>query len=74
MDANKKWGIALLVLTGICLAVVAAVIGVIDPFFHYHKPLEGLSYPLNNERYQNDGIVKHFDYDAVITGDRKSVV
>lgn len=68
MDANKKWGIALLALTGICLAVVAAVIGVIDPFFHYHKPLKDLSYPLNNERYQNDGIVKHFDYDAVITG------
>lgn len=23
---------------------------------------------LNNQRYQNDGIIKHFDYDAVITG------
>lgn len=68
MDENKKWGVTLLALVGICLAVVAATIGVIDPFFHYHKPLGFLSYPLNNERYQNDGIVKHFDYDAVITG------
>lgn len=68
MDANKKWGISLLVLVGICLIGVGAVVAGIDPFFHYHKPLSFLSYPLNNERYQNDGIVKHFDYDAVITG------
>lgn len=40
----------------------------IDPYFHYHKPLQGLSYRLYNERYQNDGIVKHFDYDAILTG------
>lgn len=68
MDENKKWGVTLLILVNICLMGVGAIIGVIDPFFHYHKPLSFLSYPLNNERYQNDGIVKHFDYDAVITG------
>lgn len=68
MDANKKWGIALLALVGACLIGVSVITAGIDPFFHYHKPLKFLSYPLNNERYQNDGIVKHFDYDAVITG------
>ena len=68
MNADKKWGIALLTLTAACLIGVGTIIAVMDPFFHYHKPLEGLSYPLSNERYQNDGIVKHFDYDAVITG------
>lgn len=67
MDRDKKWGITLLVLVGVCLAGIAGLTAVVDPFFHYHKPLECLSYPLNNERYQNDGIVKHFDYDAVIT-------
>lgn len=41
---------------------------IVDPFFHYHKPLPGLFYVLNNERYQNDGILKHFDYNAIITG------
>lgn len=41
---------------------------IIDPCFHYHKPLGGLAYKIENERYQNDGIVKHFDYDAIITG------
>lgn len=41
---------------------------VIDPLFHYHAPLAGLAYPLDDERYQNDGIVRHFEYDALITG------
>jgi hypothetical protein len=41
---------------------------VIDPYFHYHAPIEGISYILNNERTQNDGILRHFDYDALITG------
>lgn len=68
LDVNKKWGIALLALVGACLFLVGGATAVIDPFFHYHKPLSFLSYPLNNERYQNDGIIRHFDYDAVITG------
>lgn len=36
--------------------------------FYFRKPILALSYPLVNERYQNDGIARHFDYDAVITG------
>lgn len=40
----------------------------IDPFFHFHAPIDGVSYRLANERYQNDGILRHFEYDAVIIG------
>jgi len=41
----------------------------VDPFFHYHKPhLESYYYTLDNQRSQNDGISKHFDYNALITG------
>ena len=40
----------------------------LDPFFHYHAPRQGFYYTLKNERAQNDGIVKQFDYDALITG------
>ncbi len=65
---SKKW-------IGLCLGVFlallvlpAALTAVIDPFFHYHAPLEGVSYIIDDERYQNDGIMRHFDYDAVITG------
>ena len=42
--------------------------GLVDPFFHYHKPLEQLAYPIDSERYQNDGISRNFTYDAVLTG------
>ena len=66
----KKW----------CISFIAAFLAFIllfggltiaaDPFFHYHKPLSFLSYymPDRDERYLNDGIVKHFDYDSIITG------
>ena len=45
----------------------------IDPFFHYHKPdTEKYFYELNNQRSQNDGVMKRFDYDALITGSSMS--
>lgn len=65
---NKKWSICFLTLALTLLIAAAALTGVIDPFFHYHAPLDALEYPLNNQRYQNDGIVKNFSYDALITG------
>ncbi len=39
---------------------------IIDPYFHFHAPYS--SYFLKNERYQNNGIVKHFSYNTLITG------
>ena len=60
------WGFALVLLIPLLLFVAFVVI--IDPFFHYHGPLKGVAYTISEERYQNDGIVRHFDYDAMITG------
>lgn len=67
---TKKWSIWLLILSLLALILLGAVTAIIDPFFHYHKPLPSLQYPMStdNERYLNNGIVRHFDYDAVITG------
>ena len=50
------------------LLLTAVFVIVIDPFFHYHGPIKGFPYVLSEERYQNDGIVRHFDYEALITG------
>lgn len=55
-----------ILLAGLCTVAAANII--IDPLFHYHAPLKGVSYTMDDERYQNNGIVKHFDYDAMITG------
>ena len=68
MKNSKRWSILVLSITLALLTAVSCATGIIDPMFHYHPPLESLEYPLDNERYQNDGIVSHFTYDAVITG------
>ena len=50
----------------VCTAVLTAYV---DPFFHYHSPrTDEFFYTLDNQRSQNDGIVKHFDYQGIITG------
>lgn len=54
-------------LIGLLMAVVLTVV-IVDPYFHFHKPFSFLSYRLYEERYVNDGISRHFDYDAIITG------
>ncbi len=56
-------------LTAVLLSGIGLLTIYVDPFFHYHKPLSGFAYQLRSgERYLNDGITRHFDYDAVITG------
>lgn len=68
MISNKKWSIiSLTIIIGLLISL-GGVIAIVDPFFHFHAPLVGVEYPLNNERYKNDGILKHFSYDAIITG------
>lgn len=68
MRTSKKWGIACLLVTLALLLALGAMTAIIDPYFHYHAPLRSLSYWLNDQRYQNDGIMRHFPYEAVITG------
>ena len=65
---SKQWGLRFLMIIGGCFSVIIGLTVWIDPLFHYHSPLEYLSYDLKDERYQNNGIAKHLKYDAVITG------
>lgn len=68
---TKKW-LGLYCLAFLPLLLCIAVLTIyIDPFFHYHKPHTNLFFyelSLENERYLNDGIIRHFDYDAILTG------
>lgn len=67
-DNAKKWfGNCMLTLI-VLLVFILAVVVFVDPYFHYHKPLPFFSYRLSEERYINDGISRHFEYDAIITG------
>ena len=51
----------------ICI-ILGGITIYIDPLFHYHAPLPTLSYDFKDERYTNDGISRHFDYDSIIIG------
>lgn len=66
--SNKKWTICCLIFTLLLLIVGALPTVIIDPFFHYHAPLEALEYEMDDQRHQNDGILRNFTYDAIITG------
>lgn len=68
MNTHKKWCVGTLSATLAFLLIIAGVTIFVDPFFHYHKPFEKIPYTLNDQNYQNPGIVRHFDYDALITG------
>lgn len=68
MHKEKKWLTGVLIMLIAALAAIMGLVIAVDPYFHYHAPLGQRQYTLNNERYQNNGIVKHFQYDAIITG------
>lgn len=64
----KKWFQKCILGLLLLLVLIVAVVVFVDPYFHYHKPFDFMSYRLYEERYINDGIGRHFDYDAIITG------
>lgn len=64
----KKYSIGVLIGLVLCLLSVGLINYCVDPFYHYHKPYFGFQPLVYNERYQNPGIVTHFDYDALIIG------
>lgn len=52
----------------VLLILVAGVVILFDPFYHYHKPLPFLKAVLSEKEYQVPGTLDHFDYDSVIAG------
>ena len=69
MVKSKKWVIGWFVIVVLGLGALGAWVYKVDPYIHYHKPdTSKYYYSLDNHRSQNDGIIKHFDYDALIIG------
>ncbi len=70
-NSFNKWVAIVLAAIIILLLSSIALTAIIDPVFHYHSPLSSLAYPLGGrqeQRYINDGILRHFNYDSVIAG------
>ena len=55
------------------IIAVISLVAVVDPFFHYHKPLKNVYYIIDNQLSQNPGIAKNFEYDSVILGSSMTV-
>ena len=54
---------------GLFLVLVPVLLVIIiDPFFMYHKPLDGFPYKVDNQLSQNAGMAKTFEYDSILTG------
>ena len=53
---------------GILLFLSAALVIVIDPFFHYHNVWFGLSPVQVSAEYQVNGALEHLDYDSILLG------
>lgn len=65
---RKKWAIYTIIVYFCILCSIISLVIIIDPFFHFHAPFKGISYIIANEQYSNNGIVKNFTYNAIITG------
>lgn len=50
------------------MLIIGALVVIIDPFFHYHKPLPGLKAVLTDKEYQCIGTLRTFYYDSLIVG------
>lgn len=64
----KKWVVSFVFLFFNIIFIVSTTVFLVDPCFHYRKTLPNIFYELDEQRYQNDGILKHFDYNAIIIG------
>ena len=66
----KKYFFIFLTLIVSFMIIVCGLNIIVDPYFHYHSPLGKYGYELNSgvERYINDGILKNYDYNALIIG------
>lgn len=73
MNVFKKYFLICFVSVVLLFGGVAAVVVYVDPFFHYHAPLAGFPYLVDNQLSQNPGMAKHMRYDSVILGSSMTV-
>ncbi len=68
-EINKNEWVRLFCICVLSICVLlGAMVSYIDPWFHFHGPNPRFYYELNDQRDQNDGIIRHFNYDAMIIG------
>ena len=57
MEKYKKYSIVSVSFMLILTIGTMLITYIIDPYFHYHAPNENFNYSIDNQRYQNNGIL-----------------
>lgn len=70
---GKRCFIGLLVALLLFFAFCSALVIYVDPFFHYHEPLSGFPYIVDNQLSQNPGMATNMKYDSCIIGSSMTV-
>ncbi len=72
---NKYRGlfIAFWVMLLVAVVTVAGIVVYVDPFFHYHRPLAGFPYVVDNQLSQNPGMARNMNYNSCIIGSSMTV-
>ena len=70
---SRKWLGFVIGSTAVILMICGVCVFILDPFFHYREPANDLIYGTivrndSGEGYMNSGIVRNFDFNAVIAG------
>ena len=73
MKQLKLWLITFSFICVLGLGAVAGLVFVVDPFFQYHKPLEGFPYVVDHQVNMNPGLAKNMDYDSILLGSSMTV-
>lgn len=53
---------------GLIFALLVLFVVIVDPFYHYHKPIWGMTTYLYNEVYQTPGVARNFEYSDILLG------
>ena len=53
--------------------ICGAIVVYVDPFFHFHTPVSGFPYIVDNQLSQNPGMAMNMEYDGCIIGSSMTV-
>lgn len=70
---HKKYFFGLLGMMLAALLLCASLVVYVDPFFHYHTPVQGFPYLVDNQLSQNPGMAQNMDYNGCIIGSSMTV-
>lgn len=69
MRKQNRWTVIFLAVFVPILVLTGALTVYVDTYLHYNSPrTDRFYYRLESERYDNDGILRNCNYDAVIVG------